>query len=122
MGLDLSRPYLSGFDYSRPAQNQDMAEKPPENPAHDLYRHPLAHGNARDSANSGGFKKQYDIYSLGVVLVEIWYWKPISVILGIQDINHVRQSKTSKVRQRLLNDGFLQYLRGHLGDTIPVVV
>lgn len=119
---DLSRPYLSGFDYSRPAQHEDMTEKPPENPAHDLYRHPQAHGNARDDTRSGGFKKQYDIYSLGVVLMEIFYWKPINVIVGIGDLRNVRPSETVKVRQKLLYDGFLEFLTSRLGDTIPVVI
>lgn len=121
--VDIMKPYLSGFDYSRPAQNTEMTEKPPENPAHDLYRHPLAHGNARDSSSSSpGYRKHYDIYSLGIVLLEIFFWKPIHEIVGIQAIDRVRASETVRIRGRLLNEGFLGVLRGALGDSVEEVV
>lgn len=124
--VDITNPYLSGFDYSRPAANSEMTEKPPENPAHDLYRHPLAHGYARESDQTSdhrhGYRKHYDIYSLGIVLLEICFWKRIHEIVGIPDLDRLRASETVRVRGRLLNGAFLGALRGALGDSVEAVV
>ncbi|KAF2190936.1 hypothetical protein K469DRAFT_359701 [Zopfia rhizophila CBS 207.26] len=125
-GIDFNLPYISGFDYSRPAMNDDMTEKPPENAASDIYRHPRVQGSGnRDSIGGvGGFKKSHDLYALGVILLEIAYWKPIDKILGIEDLNNARPSVTIKVRQRLLDEkeGFLRFVRSYLGNTVEGVV
>ncbi|KAF2473058.1 uncharacterized protein BDR25DRAFT_282262 [Lindgomyces ingoldianus] len=127
--ITYASPYISGFDYSRPAMNDDMTEKPPENAASDIYRHPRVQGAGnRDSSNSitgsRGFKKSYDLYSLGVIFMEIAYWKPIDQILGIKDLNNARPSVTIKVRRNLLDEqqGFLKYVRSYLGNTVERVV
>lgn len=123
--VDFSSPYVSGFDYSRPAQNEDMTEKPPENVASDLYRHPRVQGAGnRETASTGGFKKSYDLYSLGVILLEIAYWKPIDQVLGIANLHDAKPSDTIKVRARLLGDegGFLKHIKSHLGDTVFAAV
>jgi hypothetical protein len=119
---DFSKPYLSGFDYSRPAQREDLTEKPSENVAYDLYRHPQVQGGARDTPNGKGFKRRYDIYSFGVILMEIAYWQPIDVILGFKDLQRVRPSETARVRGRLLNPEYLDYVESYLGDTIHSVI
>jgi hypothetical protein len=120
-GINFKMPYISGFDYSRPAQNEDMTEKPPENAAYDLYRHPRVHGSGpRDAAS--GYKKSYDIYSLGVILLEIAYWKPVDSILEIK-LESARPSQTIRVKERLLKDAtYLKFVKGHLGDKIWGVV
>jgi hypothetical protein len=120
-GVNFQRPYISGFDYSRPAQNEDMTEKPPENAAYDLYRHPRVHGSGpRDAAS--GYKKSYDIYSLGVILLEIAYWKPVDEVLEIK-LENARPSQTIRVKERLLKDAsYLKFVKGHLGDKIWGVV
>jgi hypothetical protein len=122
-GINFAEPYISGFDYSRPAQNEDLTEKPPENAAYDLYRHPKVHGSGpKDTPTGTSYKKSYDIYSLGVILLEIAYWKPIHAILGI-DLSSARPSQTFKVRDRLLNErNFLKYVKGNLGDKVFGVV
>lgn len=123
--IDLSKPYLSGFDYSRPVQREDLTEKPPENPAHDLYRHPYVQGlGPRDVAGSGrGYKKSYDIYSLGVILLEIVHWKSIDEILGIKDLRKVRPSTTRALKDRLLKEeDFLWYVKANVGNTMQGVV
>ncbi|ORY14767.1 prion-inhibition and propagation-domain-containing protein [Clohesyomyces aquaticus] len=114
-------PYISGFDYSRPAMNDDMTEKPPENAASDIYRHPRVQGSGD---RSSPYKKSYDLYSLGVIFLEIAYWKPIDVILEIKDLSNARPSTTIKVRQSLLGDekGNLKWVRSFLGDRVEGVV
>jgi hypothetical protein len=135
--IDFSQPYISGFDYSRPAQNEDLTEKPPENAAYDLYRHPRVQGSGNRDPPAGahggsgggsgqsaqsGYKKSYDLYSLGVILLEIAYWSPIDIILSIHDLHNTRPSTTIRVRQRLLKEGFLGFVKSRLGNTVEGVV
>jgi hypothetical protein len=124
--IPLSDPYLSGFDYSRPALADDMTEKPPENAASDIYRHPHVQGSGSylSSGAAPNFKKSYDLYALGIVLLEIAYWKPIDRILGIEDLARARPKVVYKVMKRLLDDGegVLRYVRGHLGERVEGVV
>ena len=122
LNVDFSCPYIAGFDYSRPAQNDDMTERPPENAASDIYRHPRVQGSG--NRDSGGFKKSYDIYALGVVLLEIAYWQPIERILSIKDLHSARPSVTIRVRQTLLDEkqGYMKHVKSHLGNTVAGVV
>jgi hypothetical protein len=109
--LDWSRPYISGFDCSRPALNDDMTETPPENPTRDIYRHPRVQGTGTT------YKRSYDIYSLGIILLEIGYWQPIDKILKIGDVVNARPSKILRVRQRLMLElDIREYVRFSCGD------
>jgi hypothetical protein len=70
----LKDPIVLGFEYSRPdslAVESDMVLL--ANPDQHLYQHPRAQGLARDR-----YSRAYDIYSLGIVLLEIGYWRRIS--------------------------------------------
>ena len=118
------KPYLSGFDYARPAKSDEVTEKPPENPEFDVYRHPKAHGSGpRENDAPNPFKKSYDIYSLGVVLLEIAYWRSIDDILGIADIKLAKPPQTERVQSRLLNEAqYLGTIRADTGDVYHGVV
>ncbi|KAJ5983755.1 prion-inhibition and propagation-domain-containing protein [Penicillium waksmanii] len=68
----LQYPYLSGFGYSRlddpravsmPLRSQDEAA---------AYQHPDLTENPRI-----GYRREYDTYSLGIVLTELGFWRPI---------------------------------------------
>lgn len=71
--LNLSRPYLVGFDISRPNQPGEFSEKPISNPEDDLYRHPFYKG-----VNSQSFLPSFDMYSLGIILYEIGLWRCVA--------------------------------------------
>ncbi|KAJ0163097.1 hypothetical protein CTA2_3525 [Colletotrichum tanaceti] len=115
---DYTQPYLSGFDYSPPENAEFMSEAPPHDGAEDLYRHPAVQGGPRDDAHGFGFRKHHDIYSLGVVLLEIAYWRPVDVILGFDDGDIGRSSETAKVKEMLLGGNFDNHVRGLMGDTV----
>lgn len=70
---DLSKPYLMGFDISRPNQPGEVSEKPLSHFEDDLYRHPHYKGMYARS-----FQPSFDIYSLGVILYEIGVWRNIA--------------------------------------------
>ncbi|KAL5592220.1 hypothetical protein FOBRF1_013246 [Fusarium oxysporum] len=122
---DLSTPFLCGFGLSRPAHNTEMTERPDSIPLYNLYRHPLAHGDVA-TEGIGGFKKTFDIYSLGIVLLETALWMPLHRVLGIEDENvqeYFRPGVTKKLRGVLLRDGrFLDMVRAAAGDIFGDVV
>ena len=117
-GLDLGRPVISGFEYARP-QDQPLWTEVSHNPAHDLYRHPEVQADAgRDlrREKTHMFKKTYDIYALGIVLLEIAFWKPIHVILDV-DLDNCLLKDTITARARLLQEPrFLQAVEAHMGE------
>lgn len=124
--IDYADPYISGFDYSRPAMNDDMTEKPPENASADIYRHPLVQGSGlrESSSPSSSYKKSYDLYALGIILLEIAYWRPIDAIMGIENLAGAKPGVVLGVRQRLLDkeEPFLRDVKSHLGNTVEAVV
>ncbi|KAH7371293.1 hypothetical protein BKA66DRAFT_573024 [Pyrenochaeta sp. MPI-SDFR-AT-0127] len=99
----LEEPIVSGFDYSRPALNDDMTEIPLENPWEDIYRHP----SVQSTRNRGRFQKIYDIYSLGVILTEIAYWRPIAEIMNI-NLDKARAKDIWVVHKRLLTEEYVR--------------
>ena len=120
--VNLANPYISGFEYSRPAQRDDMTEKPSDNPASDIYRHPFVQHNN----NRGGFKKSHDVYSLGIILFEIAYWQPLDQVIGL-DLHSpkTRPKDAYRIRERLLSQAehkWLKNIRSHQGDTVEEVI
>lgn len=68
---DLENPRLSGFEYSR-LDNDFTIGLPDFELQRNIYRHP-----DRWDLPSESFSKVHDIYSLGVILLEIGLWEPI---------------------------------------------
>ena len=69
---NIMKPYLLGFDISRPDQPGETSEKPPYSPEDDLYRHPDYKGE-----KSKSFQPSFDIYSLGIILFEVALWRSV---------------------------------------------
>jgi hypothetical protein len=67
--LDYSRPYLCGFEYSRPS-NHPSYPRFVEDLAINLYRHP-----ERQGVPFIQHSYKHDLYSFGVVLFEIGLWQ-----------------------------------------------
>lgn len=114
-------PLLCGFDYSRPAGLDETTERPLQNLWHDLYRHP---GTQFDSPREGrhGFRRLYDVYSLGVVLTEIGVWQPIHAILGIDPSQRLKAARVKGVREELLLPDRLEILEAEAGAVVASVV
>ena len=80
---DITRPYLMGFDISRPNQDFEESERPSQRADDEHYRHPdyrepLNMEPAEVGRRWRTFRPSYDIYSLGVVLYEIGIWHNLS--------------------------------------------
>ncbi|KAH8879883.1 hypothetical protein GQ53DRAFT_813689 [Thozetella sp. PMI_491] len=112
--VDYTKPYVSGFDFSRPARPDEMTDIPGDNAEFNLYRHP--HAQATHPGERERFKKSFDIYSLGVVLVEIAHWASLDQVLQI-DLNRarVRPSIALRVRETLLAEDKIAELGASMG-------
>lgn len=84
-----------------------------------MYRHPYVQSENK----RGSFRKSHDIYSLGLILLEIAAWKPLEQILDI-DIDRARPKHVYKVKQRLLVEEprWLQSVKSYSGDTIEHII
>ncbi|KAK6208151.1 hypothetical protein LQW54_007059 [Pestalotiopsis sp. IQ-011] len=113
--IDYTKPYISGFDFSRPARRDEPTEIVSQDDImHNLYRHPLVQSN--HSVQRPGYKKSFDIYSLGVVLQEIGHWSTIEDIVKINPEKAFRQpSIIENVRSVLLTDKMRGELSGEMG-------
>jgi len=117
--VDYNMPYLTGFDYARPARGGEMTEPPPANPEYDIYKHPHAH----PSASREGYKKSFDIYSLGIILAELAEWRSIDNILGIVDPSSTRSLVSLRIRRRLLTESvFMEGVAAGAGSLFAMSV
>ncbi|WKT48772.1 Prion-inhibition and propagation, HeLo domain [Fusarium oxysporum f. sp. vasinfectum] len=113
--VDYRQPYLSGFDFSRPGGSDEMTDAPGDDAEHDLYRHPNAQSNRRRDRERS--KKSFDIYSLGVILVELAHWRPVEDVLSI-DIRRARgrPDVVRGVREALLEEDRVAAVGADMGE------
>ncbi|KAI4596417.1 hypothetical protein KJ359_005547 [Pestalotiopsis sp. 9143b] len=119
--IDITTPYLSGFEYSRPESASYMSENPPAMMAEDLYRHPAVQGGPREDEHGFGYKKHHDIYSLGIVLLELACWQPIYDVLGFDAARIIRPSEAAKAKETLLNGRYHKDVQSHMGNVVAEV-
>lgn len=76
--VGISAPYLAGFEYSRQDTEAVTIDKGRylRDIQSAIYRHPDYQGEA-----ASGYRTKYDIYSFGLVLVEIALWTPLLAFL-----------------------------------------
>jgi hypothetical protein len=65
----LAHPYLVGFDHSRPDHPKEASVRNEAVLEFDRYRHPSYLRNQEQR-----YQKRYDVYALGVILLEIALW------------------------------------------------
>lgn len=72
---DISSPYLLGFDASRPDHMGELSVASKTCAATELHRHP----SSLNGMSRKPYCRSYDIYSLGLVLLEIGLWKALQI-------------------------------------------
>ncbi|OCK88557.1 uncharacterized protein K441DRAFT_681764 [Cenococcum geophilum 1.58] len=92
-------PGMSGFEYSRP-DNEGTSECSKPKPQWDLYRWPDIQRAEPQEKNS---RKTYDIYSLGLILLEIANWKSLGEIMGFRDVTKLPLKESRGIRSKLLD-------------------
>jgi hypothetical protein len=99
-----------------------MTEKPPEDAEYDVYRHPGAHGDQPKET----FKKIFDIYAVGIILIEIARWETIDKIMFPEanfDIKKLRPTQTRFIKDKLISDpDKFAAVRSDAGDSYKEVV
>ena len=88
--LDYSMPFLRGFDFARPNLGPSIGLAV-DDPAFNVYRHPDRQGPARQ-----GHRKIHDLYSLGVVLLEIGLWEYACRTAGVKRIPNLTVSQMQR--------------------------
>ncbi|THX51304.1 hypothetical protein D6D06_07448 [Aureobasidium pullulans] len=111
----LGHLFVSGFGFSRPSDHSFTTGGPPHDDKWLLYCHP----DYLNQDRKAGYRKSYDIYSLGIILIEVAHWKPIDQIL--QPSHSGRDSALGEQRQdirvRILDGGvILEQVRQNMGD------
>jgi len=92
---DFSSPYLIGFNHSRPDEPKTFTSGGLD--ISKMYQHPEYANNSKQR-----FRRGYDYYSLGLLLLEIGLWEPISrsKLLGGRGIEKVPLLEQKKLWQR----------------------
>ena len=112
--INFSEPLLSGFEYARPDREGVQSTSLSQDPLAELYVHPDYQGdNAR-----GSFQKTFDIYSLGIILLEIARWEPIQEIMKIADPDRPKPYELRKIRGTILKEDslILEKVKASAGD------
>ena len=86
-------PYVAGYEFARADNPLEITEDAPSSPELNLYRHPSAQGAVRPS-----FRKEFDLFALGCVLLEVASWTPLKDIL-FHAGNDERESAPSMMQQ-----------------------
>jgi hypothetical protein len=96
----IRKPYIIGFNYSRP--DEISYTEGLSGSRQDYYQHPKYQQDKR------GYRREYDYYSLGIMLLEIGLWTPIkewkSKWTKDWKENKGRAISTEDVREKLLAD------------------
>ncbi|PVH98968.1 hypothetical protein DM02DRAFT_673045 [Periconia macrospinosa] len=110
----LKNPYLFGWEYSRPESGLSSRHFEKDDINENVYRHPEQWG-----LPTASFNKFHDIYSLGVVLLEIGFWKSAVSLhrRGFQDVE-----LGGNVKNYLITSAKHQRLRAAMGRKYQAIV
>jgi serine/threonine protein kinase len=117
----LSSPYVMGYQLARIDCNNELTEEAPHHWEADMYRHPETLSRARRSRFGGRF----DVYSLGMVLLELAYWYPLTKIFDkVINPKNCNLSQIQGLQDTVLSEGagYLAQVRFRMGDTYCEVV
>jgi hypothetical protein len=116
---DYSEPLVSGFELSRPHHSPEMTERPTFKPEEDMYRHQ----EVQSGQSNGNFRKYHDIYSLGIILIELAVWSPIEKFLDFGALETVKPSQLYHLKRNLLSDALrMDRIRSEIGDAFIAII
>ncbi|KAF2233609.1 hypothetical protein EV356DRAFT_533611 [Viridothelium virens] len=118
--LDMRSPFVTGFDNSRRSRYDEATTDVPRIGWMEAYRHP---DTQLDGPNLP-YRKTFDIFSLGIVMIEIALWRPIVSIMGIEETMDRSSKATRTVRERWLKTepDLRSRLQGEVGEKYADVV
>lgn len=104
--------YISSFEHARPDEGRTLSGPAQAPGLSQLYWHP-------DYMSTSGhiFRKSYDIYSIGIVLIEIALWQPASRIFNVVDPTMINKATLEGVRASILGENScLENVRSVMGN------
>ena len=106
-------PYVAGWGVARPTSVETTDMKPITEIEPNLYQHPH-----RQQQPSIKFTFIHDVYSLGVLLMEIGLWNCVSNLFQrqIQQATHSRKAPRIDLLQRAWIDGLKEEVQIEMGD------
>ncbi|KAL4943060.1 hypothetical protein BDV06DRAFT_221576 [Aspergillus oleicola] len=107
-----SSPIISGYDYAR--MEGGKTEFVFNYSDHDIYRHPKTNGTI--------YEKSYDIYSLGIVLMEVAYWQPNKQIVNLAPEDEETLDVLAKIKDSIVHLNRKKDLSARVGDTYVYAV
>jgi hypothetical protein len=114
--VDFSNPFLGGFEFARPDSDPSMGYAA-DDIAFNVYRHPARQGEERK-----GHRKIHDIYSLGVVLLEIGLWQSAFEIVTPRERKHQRGPISAALMQQKLQVAASERLPHYAGRSYQTAV
>ena len=119
--VDFARPYVTGYDYARPDKDGETSLSTTgesSDTSAQLYVHPDYQGHLA----KGNYRKTFDIYSLGIVLLEIVRWKHIREIMDLKA--DLSEEDITKVKARLLNpeNKYMLHLKEDFGKNFGLAL
>ena len=90
--VQLAQPYIVGFQHSREDQEGAYTEGPGVSSEWRKYQHP------KYQTGSKSFKREYDYYSFGIVLLEIGGWERLSNIYSRWETENPSQLRDRYIR------------------------
>lgn len=115
--LDIKASCLSGFEYSRLDVSGASTSIPPVRAEWEIYRHPDYQGMKPEPA-----RKTFDVYSLGIVLIEIALWQSIGTIMKKNYTGSLLAIKAVKNELLDTKPEYLEQVRSNAGDRYYKVV
>ncbi|KAF1992974.1 hypothetical protein P154DRAFT_591727 [Amniculicola lignicola CBS 123094] len=112
---DFDAPLLHGFDFARPNAKPSIGRYV-EDIELNIYRHPDRQGEVRN-----GHKKEHDLYSLGVVLLEIGLWRSSCEMVEqrARSLQKARKSAATKDEaSKVAKDDMVEWLVDAVRDSL----
>jgi hypothetical protein len=128
----LGQPYLCAFDFSRSDSPAELTETLPSRTYDSqtaferrVYKHPELDRvqRSKDAEQDDGprYRREYDVYSLGIVLLELGYWCPVAKL--VREIpREQRETLDLAWFRRILQDNYVPGLRHRMGRAYADVV
>ena len=95
--IDYSNPHLCGFEHSRRSDEISLL-RAAKVFRHDVYRHPVQQG-----LPIVGHRVEHDLYSLGVVLLDIGLWNPVEDLFR-EVVGENPVPRPTDVKNRIVNN------------------
>lgn len=114
LSISITGPYLTGYEYARADRPGETTTGGSIDEWTELYVHPQYQG----PGTKGQYRKTFDIYSLGIILLEIAYWQPIEKIMELNMESQTIFEDINEIRGRLLEptSKIMETLKANSGD------